>query len=77
MREPSAPGLLTCRVSPPPLSPALLWVSDLRQVAAGGGHGAGHSAGAGLRGRHPSSLGRHGHPGVLQPSLRVPAPGLH
>lgn len=57
--------------------PACLRLSDLRQVDAGRKHGADHPAGARLRGRHPPPVVGHGHPALLQPPLRVPAPGLH
>lgn len=50
---------------------------DLRQVGAGHKHGAGHPAGARLRRRHPAPVVGYGHPDLLQPPLRVPAPGLH
>lgn len=60
---------LICRVS--------RCLSDLRQVAAGHKHSADPPTGARLRWRNPPPLGRFGHPGLLQPSLRVPAPGLH
>lgn len=52
-------------------------LADVRHVAAGREHGAGLSAGARLRRRDPPPVGRFGHPGVLQPAVRVPAAGLH
>lgn len=44
---------------------------------AGDKHGADHPAGVQLRGRHPPPVVGQGHPALLQPPLRVPAPGLH
>lgn len=52
-------------------------LSDLRQVAAGCKDSADHPAGSGLRWRNSPPLGGHGNPGLLQPSLRISAPGLH
>lgn len=52
-------------------------LSDLRQVAEGCKHSADHPAGAGLRWRNSPPLGRHGNPGLLQPSLWISTPGLH
>lgn len=51
--------------------------SDVRHVVAGREHSTDHTAGVAVRRRHPPPLGRHGDPDLLQPPLRVPAPGLH